>query len=342
MVDQEKVVSLYEDGKTQAEVAEIVGVTQGYVSMILSEHEVATPFTKWWEVDEVAFLEKHYPPETEEEKQRIIRELCVEGRTWKGVRDKADALGLTRSNEEFMGSRANRNVLDRIRNRVEIDTADPQVGYVVGVLDTDGYTDNVGQIGLEAKDNEFVAKFCETLSALGFNPSVNASHRGPEKQLLYACSKEFVEWYQNELDRFEMTDPQKRLYLEGMHEGDGTIHQTGYCMICSQDREFKEFIADFLENEFGFTSRIWQDGVALVPRAQRERFLSLIDPVVKGPEYYEDDRRQLGIALLSVWQFLEKRGHPSPSDRGRTTFANVTTSPKNQPSGNAIPSHIAA
>lgn len=59
-------------------------------------------------------------------------------------------------------------------------------------------------------------------------------------------------------------------------------------MICSTDPEFKQFLSAFLAEEFDFATRIWEDGVPLVPKDQRERFLEPVDPVVKRPDYYDD------------------------------------------------------
>lgn len=289
MVDEREVIRLYEQGLTQAEVAQRVGTVQANVSRILDAHDVETGFTKWWEVEEIEFLRENYPPESEAAKQEIVAELCVEGRTWKAVRDKAESLGLTRPEEEYRGSEDNRRILQKATRRIEIDLDRPFVGYVVGVLDTDGYTNGRNQIGLEVVDRAFVDKFERKLAELGFNPETSESG-GSDKDVLYACSQQFVQWYETELDRFELTREQKRLYLEGVFEGDGTIHKTGYCMICSTDLEFKRFVSEFLEEEFGFSTRIWQDGVSLVPKEQRERFLTLIDPVIKGPDYDDDDR----------------------------------------------------
>lgn len=290
MVDKREVLRLYRQGLTQKEVAERVGTVQANVSRILNDHDVDTGFTKWWEDDETEFLRENYPPESEAAKQEMKEELCVQGRTWKAIRDKADSMGLTRPQEEYRRSEENKQILREATTRIEIDVDHALVGYIVGVLDTDGYTNKANQIGLEAGDRGFINKVERKLEALGFNPKTYESPRSPNKDVLYACSQQFVRWYENDLDRSELTQEQKRLYLEGLFEGDGTIHKTGYCMICSTDSEFKRFLSDFLDEEFGFSTKIWQDGVALVPKEQRERFLSLINPVIKGPDYYDDDR----------------------------------------------------
>lgn len=275
---------------TQEEVARRVGTGQGYVSEILKEFDVDTGFNKWWEDDEVEYLREHYPPESEAAKREIVEELSIDGRTWKAIRDKAETLGLTRPQDEYRGSETNRKILQRAAKRIEIDLNRPLVGYIVGVLDADGYTNGKNQIGLEVSDEEFIKKFKQKLEELGFNPTMYQSPRSENMDVLYACSQQFVQWYERELDRFEFTQEQKILYLEGLFEGDGTIHQTGYCMFCSTDLEFKQFLSEFLRKEFSFSTKIWQDGVPLVPREQREDFLRLIDPVIKGPDYYDDNR----------------------------------------------------
>lgn len=290
MVDDSKVVELYESGLTQSQVGDRVGITQSRVSQILSEYEVDTGFSKWWTEEEVEFLRSYYPPKSDSMKQKLIDELCVDGRSWKSVREKAARLGITRSLDEYRGSEANKRVLERVTTRIEIDLAEPNVGYVVGVLDSDGYTNNTTQLGLEVRDRVFLEKFADKLSGLGFNPTTKRSHRSDSKYVLYASSRQFVQWYNSDPDRFGFTPEQQRLYLEGLFEGDGTIHKTGYCMICSTNPEFKEFLSEFLEQEFDFTTKIWQVGIALVPLEQRMRFFEIINPVIKGPDYYDDNR----------------------------------------------------
>lgn len=293
MVDENEVIRLYSAGLTQSEVGERVGLGQSRISQILSKHNIDTGFKGWWTPEETTFLEKHYPPESAAEKEVLLEQLCGGKRSWKAVRGKAAALGLTRPEEEYRGSADNRRILARATKRIEIDLSDPDVGYLVGVLDSDGYTNNRNMVGLEVADQPFIEKVEVKLDGLGFNPTKTASHRSETKSIVYASSKQFVEWYEAGPDRFSFTQEQKRLYIEGMFEGDGTIQKMGYIMICSTDIRFKEFLAAFLQQEFDFSTRIWQDGVALVPKGQRERFLELIDPVVKGPDYYADNRDKL-------------------------------------------------
>jgi len=192
--------------------------------------------------------------------------------------------------DEYRGSEANKRVLERATSRIEIDLTEPDVGYVVGVLDSDGYTNNTTQLGLEVRDRAFLEKFANRLTGLGFNPTTTQSPRADSKYVLYASSRQFVQWYNSDPNRFAFTREQQRRYLEGLFEGDGTIHKTGYCVICSTNPGFKEFLSEFLLQEFDFATRIWQIGLALVPLEQRRRFFELIDPVIKGPHYYDDDR----------------------------------------------------
>lgn len=290
VVDERDVVRLYSAGLTQSEVGERVGLGQSRISQILSKHNVDTGFNGWWTAEETAFLEKHYPPESVAEKEVLLKQLCGGKRSWNAVRGKAAALDLTRPEEEYRGSADNRRILARATKRIEIDLSDSDVGYLVGVLDSDGYTNNRSMVGLEVADQPFLEKVEEKLDGLGFNPTKTVSHHSETKSILYASSKQFVEWYEADPDRFSFSQEQKRLYIEAMFEGDGTIHKMGYIMICSTNGRFKEFLAEFLQKEFDFSTSIWQDGIALVPKGQRDQFLELIDPVVKGPDYYADDR----------------------------------------------------
>lgn len=148
-----------------------------------------TGFTKWWEDEKVEFLREHYPPESDATKRPIVEELCVEGRTWKAVRNKAESLGLTRPQEEYRGSEDNRRILRKAARRIEIDLGRHLVGYDVGVLDSDGYTDDESQIGLEVADRRFIDKFERRLAELGFNPVSYEPEGSSDKDALYACSK---------------------------------------------------------------------------------------------------------------------------------------------------------
>lgn len=288
-VDKDKVAELYEGGLNQPQIAERFEVTQSHISKILSQKNIETrKFTKWWSDQEVNYLKQHYPPQCDKEKELLKEKLCVEGRNWKSIKDKAQKLGISRSKEEYINSEENKEVLKKNseESKIQVDFKQDIIGYIVGVLDSDGYTNNNRKLGLEVNDKLFVDKFKHKLNQIGLNPSIYT--RRSNMYNLTATSAEFVQWYNNEVSREDFTATQKIKYVEGLYEGDGTIHKTGSPMICSTDDQFKEFLVEFMI-DLGFNCSIQQSGVWISAKDRKEFFES-INPIIKGQDYYDDNR----------------------------------------------------
>ncbi len=179
----------------QGEIADDLGYSQSYISRKMSEYGIGSDYS-FWSDEEIQFLKDNY--------QEMAPEKLMENfpdRTWGAVKDKARDIGVAMSVEERRNSDV---LLDLLRRNAEEKAVDvdfsliEEVSYIIGVLDGDGYTDNNGTVGLEAKDSEFTGKFQDMLNRVGFNPG-SGERRG--KNTVWASSLEFTEWYENLSDR---------------------------------------------------------------------------------------------------------------------------------------------
>lgn len=188
-----------------------------------------------WTDEEVEFLEENYQDLPREE---IMQRF--ESRTWGAVKDEARDIGVAMSADE---RRQSEEVLKILRqnaedNAIEIDfSLSGQISYIVGVLDGDGYTDNKGTVGLEAKDSVFTEKFMDKLELVGFNPSTGERR---DKNAVWASSSlKFTEWYENlsssQKIRWLREEGSLWKYIEGQYESDGNLHPSGSPRICSYD-----------------------------------------------------------------------------------------------------------
>ena len=280
MVSAEKLRSLYiENGMTQGEIADELGYSQPYISRKMSEYDIESSYS-FWSPEEVQFLKNNYKDISRED---ILEEFSE--RTWGAIKDKARDIGVAMSAEERRNSE---EVLELLRknsekNAIEVDfSLADEVSYIIGVLDGDGYTDNNGTVGLEAKDQVFTNKFRDTLDCIGFNPSTG-NRRG--KNTVWASSLKFTEWYDglSNDDKIEWLRDEGNLwkYIEGQYESDGNLHPCGSPRICSYDGEEKKMLKEIF-GILGIKATIQQNNV-WVSKKDAEKFFSAVDPVIRTP-----------------------------------------------------------
>lgn len=281
MVEREELKYLYvEKGMTQGEIADELGYSQPYISRKMSEYSINSNYSFWSE-EEVQFLEKNY----EDMPRQQIMENFPE-RTWGAVKDKARDIGVAMSAEERRNSK---EVLELLRknsqeNAIEVDfSLVKKVSYIIGVLDGDGYTDNNGTVGLEAKNSKFTAKFRDMLEEVGFNPGTGK--RG-DKKTVWASSLKFTGWYEglSDSDKVDWLRNEGNLwkYIEGQYESDGNLHPSGSPRICSYDKAEKKMIKrifDILEVKASIQqNNVW------VSKKHADLFFSNVDPAIRTPE----------------------------------------------------------
>jgi predicted transcriptional regulator len=281
MVSREKLQHLYfEEEMTQGEIADELGYSQPYISRKMSEYGMDSDYELWTD-EEVEFLEENYQDLPREEiTQRF------ESRTWGAVKDKARDIGVAMSADE---RRQSEEVLKILRqnaedNAIEIDfSLSGQISYIVGVLDGDGYTDNKGTVGLEAKDSVFTKKFMDKLELVGFNPSTGERR---DKNTVWASSLKFTEWYENlsssQKIRWLREEGSLWKYIEGQYESDGNLHPSGSPRICSYDDQEKEIIKQIFDL-LGLDTNIQQNNV-WVSRKHAEKFFDNISSVLRTPD----------------------------------------------------------
>lgn len=281
MVAAEELRYLYlEEGLTQGEIANELGYSQPYISRKMSEYDIDSNY-EFWTDEEIKFLKENYRNLPREK----IKEHFPE-RTWGAVKDKAMDIGVARSIEEHRRSAEVLKVLrqNTEENSIEIDfSLVEEVSYIIGVLDGDGYTDNNGTIGLEAKDSVFTEKFRDILNLVGFNPGTG-ERRG--KNTVWASSLKFTKWYENLSDqsKIEWLRDEGSLwkYIEGQYESDGNLHPCGSPRVCSYDEAEKKMlkqIFDILE----LKTSIQQNNV-WISKKHAEKFFMNIDSVLRTPD----------------------------------------------------------
>ena len=280
MVEKEDLKSLYIDqGMTRGEIADELGYSQPYISRKLSEFEIESNYSFWSE-DEVKFLEENYGDMSRKEIMQNFPE-----RTWGAVKDKARDLGVAMSAEERRNSK---ELLELLRknseeNAIDIDfSLAEEISYIIGVLDGDGYTDNNGTVGLEAKDSVFTEKFRDMLEFVGFNPGTG-ERRG--KNTVWGSSLKFTEWYENlsDEDKIEWLQSEGNFwkYIEGQYESDGNLHPSGSPRICSYDEKEKKMIKNIFDI-LSIQSTIQQNNV-WVAKKHADIFFEKTDPVIRTP-----------------------------------------------------------
>jgi transcriptional regulator with XRE-family HTH domain len=281
MISKEKLKQLYfEEGMTQGEIADELGYSQPFISRKMSEYSLDSGYS-FWDEKEVQFLKENY--------RSMPRDEIMESfpdRTWGAVKDKARELGVAMSAKERAQSD---ELLDLLRrnaeeNMVEVDfSLTDEVSYILGVLDGDGYTDNQGTLGLEAKDQIFTEKFKKILNSVGFNPS---SGRRRGKNTVWASSLNFTEWYEDLSDEEKLKWLKEEgslwKYVEGQYESDGNLHPSGSPRICSYDQKEKEMVKKIFHS-LGIEANIQQNNV-WVAKKDASRFFAQIEPVIRKPE----------------------------------------------------------
>ncbi|EGQ43975.1 MAG: hypothetical protein J07AB43_03150 [Candidatus Nanosalina sp. J07AB43] len=280
MVSAEELKRLYiREGMTQGEIADKLGYSQPYISRKMSEYNINSDYS-FWANDEVKFLKNNYRDMSRQE----ILESFPE-RTWGAVKDKARDLGVAMSAEERRNSE---EVLELLRknaqeNAIDIDfSLIEEVSYIIGVLDGDGYTDNNGTVGLEAKDSVFIRKFRDMLEHVGFNPSTG-ERRG--KKTVWASSLKFTDWYENlsDQDKIDWLREEGSLwkYIEGQYESDGNLHPSGSPRICSYDEEEKKMVKEMFDI-LGIQATVQQNNV-WVKKRHAEKFFNNVESVIRTP-----------------------------------------------------------
>lgn len=280
MVSKERLRELYvKEEMTQGEIADELGYSQPYISRKMSEHDIDSSYAFWAEEEE-EYLRENYQSSSKEE---ILEHFS--DRTWKALKDKARDLGVAMTAEERRNSE---EVLQRLRknseeNAIKIDLENsPVISYLLGVLDGDGFTDNKGTVGLEAKDKPFVKKFMRKLREAGFNPGNGMKD---EKHTVWASSLQFTNWYENLSDdqKFEWLKEKGNFwkYIEGQYESDGNIHPSGSPRICSYDEQEKLLIKRIFDC-LGIHANIQQNNV-WVSKTSAEDFFQSISPVIRKP-----------------------------------------------------------
>lgn len=266
----------YRENMTQKEIGEKFGVTQSWVSVKMKEWGIESRFNGWWSDEEEQILAENYKQIPKEDLQELLP-----GRTWKMIKQKARALGLSDSAEKH---RHSEEVLECLRKNSEENTIEVDFGkldtlsYVVGVIDGDGYHDQKGSLGLETKSAKFADKFSKALAGIGLNPG-RGQRRG--KQTVWAASQKLVQWcmkftWQTKF-RWLKEEGDAWKYMEGAYDSDGDFSNTGP-RICSYDNKEKKFIRRVLTEILGLEASIHQNNV-YIPVASREKFFENVDPV---------------------------------------------------------------
>lgn len=154
-------------GLTQKEIAEQIGVSQPCISRWMKQFGITTRCPDPWSPEEEQMLKESYRTLS---KQEICTRLP--DRSWNAIKLKAMDLGVAKSAEH----RNSDETIEQLRtlsraNRVKVNfSRTTQIGYVLGVIDGDGFHNNTTTIGLEVVSASFADKFCEALNSIGLNP----------------------------------------------------------------------------------------------------------------------------------------------------------------------------
>jgi intein-encoded DNA endonuclease-like protein len=176
------------------------------------------------------------------------------------------------------------------------------LAYVVGVCLGDGSVFRVRkqrrfevQLHVDLAQKLFVQHFAEALSRIGLHPKIYIGNRLVRVR---AISKDFYKWFKNlELaDILKLPLELKLAFLRGFYESEGglDIRKGGKLMYAYMDNsrlDLLNIIGEILsEFRFRYRIRTKTNGVKrlalLRGTNETKRFLNLIKPVVKVPEYY--------------------------------------------------------
>lgn len=268
----EELYRLYhEEGLSQRQIGEKLGVTQSSVSKWMSEYNIKSDIASPWTEKEKRILKQNYPGDKSE-----ISELLPE-RSWNAIKLKAMDLGLARNQEEYRNSEEVADKCRRLAEENEIDVKFEKteaLSYILGVIDGDGFHDNNGSIGLEVKDPEFAEKFVEKLEALGLNPN-KGQRRG--KEIVWASSRILVEWLEDFEDKVDWLFDEGNTwkYIEGQYDSDGNLHPCGSPRICSYDEKEKKMIQQLLQN-LNVECNIQQNNI-WVAKSSSKRFFNNVN-----------------------------------------------------------------
>jgi len=155
----------------------------------------------------------------------------------------------------------------------------PELSYILGVLDGDGYVRIKGRhylVGLQSIDYEFVEKFNNALiKVFGKDKpySIYVEKREPPRKPIYRVEgvcKKFVEWYLNtpREARWALARHYPRQYLRGIYDSEGSvIVQVSYSsnapvldcriMLYNTDLELLMFVQKLLAEQ-GYESKIYK------------------------------------------------------------------------------------
>jgi len=181
------------------------------------------------------------------------------------------------------------------------------LAYILGVLKGDGWINKNKwnyRVGLSATELNFVESFAESLKQIGLNPEItlrklpNPNHH--DQYYLEANSKEFYNWYKgltlNDIQTLINENTEYAIaFLRGFYESEGNISKASKnsyrLAIYNSDKELIEFVKQLIGGLEIPTSlySTKRDGkkreytIRILGRAQNiKRFLSLINPIIKG------------------------------------------------------------
>jgi len=240
---------MYNEGLIQSEIGRIFGLSQSDISVLMKQYGIITKGNIFWSSEEEKILRQHY---LKSSKGCLTPLLPYRG--WGAIKNKALKMGLCRDAETY---RHSREVVERLRilsqsKKIKINKNEKSaLSYVLGVMDGDGYTDRKNTIGLETKFKQFAEKFSSNVKTLGMRPNMGIRKRENKHFMVWASSREFVEWYlelnfQKKLSWLVEIGDLAWRYVEGRYDSDGYLHPCGSQLICIHNSLQREFVANLL------------------------------------------------------------------------------------------------
>jgi ribosomal protein S27AE len=238
-------------------------------------------FVNPWSEEEIRILKEHYPFDTKENIQNLLKK-----RTWKSIIQKANTIGLKR----------------KIRVKLLLDFKfTEETSYILGIYLGDASITKYG-IFLYVKDEDFADAFFQSLSFIGLRPR---KKKYEELYAVYAYSIKFIQWLEQQDIKTirDVLNNNKEFainFIRGLYDSEGGYYpEQGNLMIISNiNFELVSFIKELIMRHLKIESKLFiktkrENSFSKSPiytlfifkKSEIEKFLKIVDSNIYRKSY---------------------------------------------------------